>query len=221
MITDMSRRFGSGALGHEVPSALVVGFGFRGAGFIALAAYGSLAVLALIASFGLATEGESASAVALVGVLGVASAGFAVALVALLASRRVAAILSPGGITLPWVADPALREWDWSEIRMIQVMTRDARGVTYRSDFLLQLHPSARASALESVPDDLTGWQRRWVHPAGPASFSIGWMTAPAPRHVKRYIYGVAPELGLPLIPPRHRPKGYPWGENRSTGPEE
>ncbi|AUN39645.1 hypothetical protein ASU32_06150 [Tsukamurella tyrosinosolvens] len=221
MMTDMGRTFGSGVLGHDVPPAFVVGFGFRGAGFIALAAYGGMAVLALVGSVGMQQAGESASAVAVVGALGVASAGYVVALAALLASRRVAAILSPRGIALPWVADPALREWDWSEIQRIEVMKRDARGVTYRSDFLLQLHPSARASALESVSDDLTGWQRRWVHPAGPASFSIGWMTAPAPRHVRRYIYAVAPELGLPLIPPRHRPKGYPWGENRSTGPEE
>lgn len=46
-------------------------------------------------------------------------------------------------------------------------------------------------------------------------------MTEPPPRRVKQCIYAVAPDLGLPLIPPRHRPKGYPWGENGSTRPEE
>lgn len=205
----------------EPPQPLVVGFGIRGAGITALVAYGGFAVLGLWASADLVSKGEADWAVVLIAVLAVASAGYTVALAILLGSGRVAAILSPTGITLPWVGDPALREWAWAEIARIDVTTRDARGLTYRSDFQLRLVPSPRAVALDRAPILLTGWQRRWISPTGPAAFSIGWMTAPPPRRVKRYIYAVAPELGLPLIPPRHRPKKYPWGENGSTRPEE
>ena len=203
----------------EGAQPVVVRFGFRSAGVGVLAIIGGSGLLMVSFSAYLTTQGEPAAGVVLCLAMGVLLTAPAVFSVSIMLSRRVVVVLSPDGVEFPWIAVPSVRRWTWAEIEGIVAIERAHEGS--RTDYRLELAPSPRARRLRSVPDDRTRLQRYLIRPAGPATFSIWWFTTPSPRVVNRYIYAVAPELGLPLIPPRHRPKGYPWGENRSTGPEE
>lgn len=210
-------------MGGEGPSEtdvapLVVRKGFRPEGVSLLMGFTGIGVFLLIAAILERTAGSGIGWSGVLIALGFSFLGFAAYCAWGARDREAVAVIDGDGITFPRIVDPVLRRWRWAEIDRIYAEDVDARG--YRVRVVLCFIPVSgpRTRALLAGVPEPTRWQRRWERGVVPTVVPIDPLTVPAPRHVKRYIHSVAPELGLELIPPRHRPKGYPWRDIGGAG---
>ncbi|WP_019200450.1 hypothetical protein [Tsukamurella sp. 1534] len=200
---------------------MVVRLGFRPAGVALLLGWilSGIAMLAVLVT--VFKEGGGGSAV-VIGALSLAIAAGMFGLVAFLLMSidegREDAVIEPDGVVFLRVPYPGLQSWGWSEITRITTSEESARGVRLALVFHFHVEDERRLCEMEHAVPAATRSDKFWFRSYSVATVRVTPFHTPSPRAVSRYIYSVAPELGLELIPPRHRPKGYPWRDISGDG---
>ncbi|MDP0400364.1 hypothetical protein [Tsukamurella strandjordii] len=197
------------------PRPMVVRLGYRPAGIALVLLFGLIGVLMLSTAALVMSEGvDSVSALVLfafAAIAGIAMSGLTVFILVGMYSGREVAVLSSEGVSFTRVEDPALRRWRWSEVTSVGHTIEAAGAYQQAVVYTFGLPPGRRSRAMMYSVASATVSDRFWFRDYQIAAIRITPFHTPSPRAVGRYIYSVAPDKGLELIPPRHRPKNYPW----------